>query len=80
MEKQELLFIGLRAFESKSGKKCYLLSFLTRPINYQGGCYCKPVDIFTTEQIYNEFLKENDIMQWTELGYEIVGDKFRYKI
>lgn len=80
MEKQELLFVGFREFESKKGKKCFLLNFLTKPINYEGGCFCKPVSIFTTASVYDSFVKEFDIMQWTELDYEIVGDQVRYKI
>lgn len=80
MEKQELLFIGFRSFESKAGKKCFLLSFITHPINYQGGCFCKPVDIFVTQQEYDSFLNENDVMCWVNLSYEIVGDKVRFKI
>lgn len=80
MEKQELLFIGFKSFKSKNEKQCCILSFLTKPINSKMGCYCKPVDIFVTQQEYDSFLHENDIMSWVEVSFEIVGDKVRFKI
>ena len=79
---KELLFIGYRCFESKSGKMCYILSFLTPPVENKDktACFTNTVDIFTDEAKYISFIKSHSILESVKIQFDIVGDKVRYYI
>lgn len=76
----DLVFIGYRSGLSKKNEKYFVLNFITSPVvNKKGDCaYSRPVDIFTTEDRYVSFIKENDLLSLITIPCEIYGDKVRY--
>ena len=78
--KRNLYFIGARHFCSKSGKECFVLSFLTPKVDLKEGFFTKQVDIFTTEEKYRQVLKNVQFLGLVECSFDIVGDNVRYSI
>lgn len=80
--KEELIFVGYRAFTSKSNKECYVLEFITKPRKspISNGVYVSNVSVFTTVEKYDQFIENNKLLSIVQVPYEINGDKVRYSV
>lgn len=79
MEK-ELILTGYKSGVGKSNKKYYMLTFITPPVLSQNKeyAYSNNVTVFTTEEKYNLFIKENSLLDTIYIPFEVNGDKVRY--
>lgn len=80
--KDDLIFVGYRSFNSKSGNKCNVLDFITKPkaSNDNKSMYVNNVSIFTDKEKYNNFISNNKLLSIITVSFEIVGNKVRYYI
>lgn len=79
---QELIYIGYRSFNGKKDpdKVYYVLMFMTRPIVTRTSAYCENINIFVEKDVYNNFIKENDLLDNVDVNCNIVGNKVLYSI
>ncbi len=79
MEK-ELILTGYKSGVGKNKKNYYMLTFITPPVvsKNQDLAYSNNVTIFTTEEKYNSFIKENGLLDKVLVSFEVNGDKVRY--
>ncbi len=79
---EELIFVGYRAFTSKSNKDCYVLEFITKPRKspVSNGVYISNISVFTTSDKYTHFIENNKLLSVVKIPFEINGDKVRYLI
>lgn len=75
-----LIFTGYRSGKGKSYKDYYVLNFITPPVvsQNQDYAYSNLINIFTTEEKYNKFIKENGLMDEVYVAFEVIGEKVRY--
>lgn len=75
-----LIFTGYRSGKGKSNKDYFMLNFITPPVvsQNQDYAYSNSITIFTTEEKYNKFIKENGLMDEVLVAFEVNGDKVRY--
>lgn len=79
MEK-ELIFTGYRNGIGKSKNEYYMLTFITPPVlsQKQDYAYSNNITVFTTKEKYNNFIKENGLLDKVLVSFEVNGDKVRY--
>lgn len=77
---QELMFIGYKKFVSKKGIDCFILEFLSNPVTFKNGCYCKPISVFTDANSFNDFINNNKIFDYVTVDCYVVGDRLHYSI
>lgn len=79
---QELIYVGYRNFNGKKDpeKVYYVLNFMTHPIITKTSAYCQNIDIFVNKEVYNNFIKENDLLDTIAVNCHIVGNKVQYSI
>lgn len=75
-----LIFTGYKSGNGKSNKKYYMLNFITPPVVSQNKdyAYSNSITLFTTEEKYNNFVKENGLMDYVNIAFEVNGEKVRY--
>lgn len=80
--KDDLIYVGYRTFMSKSGNKCNVLDFITKPKKTKNGdgVYVSNISVFTEEEKYFDFIKKNQLLSTVSVSFEIIGDKVRYNI
>lgn len=80
--KEDLIFVGYRAFTSKSNKECYVLEFITKPRKspVSNGVYTSQVSVFTTSEKYDQFIENNKLLSIVQVPFEINGDRVHYSI
>lgn len=79
---QDLIFKGYRNFKGKKDpeKVYFVLNFMTQPIVTDKVAYCQDIDIFVDKEVYNNFIKSNDLLSNVEVNCHIVGNKVQYII
>lgn len=73
MEEVKGLFIGYKTFVAKSGKKCYVLSYLfisLDEVNNRATYFVK--DVFSSEDTYNKFIASYELLSEVTLKREIL--------
>lgn len=77
---KELIFTGYKSGIGKSKNKYFMLTFITPPVlsKNQDFAYSNNVTVFTTEEKYNDFIKENGLLENVLVSFEVNGDKVRY--
>ena len=80
--KQLLIFKGYRYFNGKTdpSKTYFVLNFMTLPVVTENRGYCQDIDIFVTKEVYNNFIKNNNLLDNIEVSYEIVGNRVQYTL
>lgn len=80
--KQDLIYVGYRSFNGKKDpeKVYYVLEFMTQPIVTKVSAYCQNINIFVDKEVYNNFIKTNDLLDTVEVNYHIIGDKVQYTL
>lgn len=77
----DLIFTGYKSGVAKSGKRYFMLNFITPPVvsQDQSFAYSNSITIFAkNEAQYNEFIKSHGLMDVVSVLFEVVGDKVRY--
>lgn len=79
---QNLIFIGYHDFDGKNGNHYYVLDFITEPKTSEDKkrVSSSNVSIFTTDEKYNNFIKNIKLLSLVSVKCEIFGDKVRYLI
>lgn len=84
MPTQDLVFVGYSSFMGKKdvNKTYYKLQFITIPIKTQDGlsAYFKPIDLFVTSEVYDNFIEYHELLESVAIPYFIVGDKVVFKL
>lgn len=79
MEK-ELILVGYKSGINKSNKKYFMLNFITPPVvsANQDIAYSNNITVFTNEEKYHSFIKENGLLDKVPVSFEVNGEKVRY--
>lgn len=83
MPQEKMLFCGFGKFKAKdSGKDLFLLKFLT-PVRHnteKNSADCTLIPVFTSESVFNLFLKGHKLMEFADVKYEVNGTNVYYSI
>lgn len=83
MPKEKMLFCGYGSFKAKeSNKLYYMLKFLT-PIRIRSdrdSADCKQISVFTSQEKYLDFRNKHEIMDFSDVMYDVDGDKVFYSL
>lgn len=84
MPTQDLVFVGYSSFKGKKdvNKIYYKLQFISIPVKTQDAksAYYKQIDLFVSEEIYNDFVGYHELLETVAIPYVVIGDKVSFKL
>lgn len=84
MPTQDLVFVGYSSFKGKKdvNKTYYKLSFITIPVPTQDkkSAYYKSIDLFVSDEVYDEFIRCHELLETVAVPYVVIGDKVSFKL
>jgi len=84
MPSQDLVFVGYSSFKGKkdANKTYYKLSFISIPVQTQDkkSAYYKSIDLFVSDEVYDEFISCHELLETVAVPYVVVGDKVSFKL
>lgn len=84
MPTQDLVFVGYSSFQGKKdiNKVYYKLQFISIPMKTQDNksAYYKSIDLFVSENVYEDYITSHDLLETVAVPYLVVGDKVSFKL
>lgn len=84
MPTQDLVFVGYSSFKGKKdiNKIYYKLQFISIPMKTldNKSAYYKTIDLFVSEEVYEDYIVNHELLETVAVPYLVIGDKVSFKL